>query len=98
MVCPLFPDTKPVTIVYIQDIMSLGQLHTLIKAIIHAIVNQIFTKQSQNLKQSIYNSYPMILMIGFSLVSKLNFPNRKQCVVRLLYWIHYHFFVFAIGF
>ena len=31
-------------IVYIQNIMSLGKRHTLIKAIIHAIVNQIFAK------------------------------------------------------
>ena len=42
-------------IVYIQDIISLGKLHTFIKATIHAVVNQVFAKQSQNLKQSICN-------------------------------------------
>ena len=44
--------------------MSLGELHTLIKAIIYAIV-----------KQSVCDSYPMFLMIGFGPVSKLNFQN-----------------------
>ena len=55
--------------------MSLGELHTLIKAIIYTIVKQIFGKQSQNLKQSVCDSYPKFLMIGFGPVSKLNFQN-----------------------
>ena len=49
----MFHSTLFCSVIVVQDIMSLGKLQTLIQATIHAIVNQIFAKQSQNLKQSI---------------------------------------------
>ena len=45
--------------------MSLGKLHTHEKVTIHAIVNQILAKQSENLKESICYSYPKFLIFGF---------------------------------
>ena len=41
--------------------MSLGKVRTLIKATIQATVNQIFTKQSENLKETICDRFTKLL-------------------------------------